>query len=96
MNILQLLAAKINPSDIGVDDPVKNANSALTNGLNAVYTWAGIICVLVIVVAGYFYVTAAGNPSQIKRAREAIIGSSIGVIVILMAFTITQFVIGRF
>lgn len=96
MDTLRLIAAKINPGDIGVSDPVKNADSALTNGLNAVYTWAGIICVLVIIVAGYFYITAGGNPSQIKRAREAIIGASVGVIVILMAFTITQFVIGRF
>ena len=96
MDTVRLLAAKINPSDIGVTDPVKNADSALTNGLNAVYTWAGIICVLIIVIAGYFFITAGGNPSQIKRAREAIIGASVGIIVILMAFTITQFVLGRF
>lgn len=96
MDTLRLFAAKINPSDIGVTDPVKNADSALANGLNAVYTWAGIICVLIIVIAGYFFITAGGNPSQIKRAREAIIGASVGIIVILMAFTITQFVLGRF
>lgn len=97
MSVLSLLAqAKINPGDIGLKDPVTNANTAVTGILNAVYLWAGIICVLIIVIAGFLYVTADANASQIKRAKDAIIGASIGLVVIMMAFGITQFVIGRF
>lgn len=87
---------KINPGDIGLSNPVKNADTAVTGVLSAVYTWAGIICVLIIIVAGYLYVTSAGNASQTKRAKDAILGAVIGLVVVMSAFVITQFVIGRF
>jgi len=98
MRLLEIIAAtsKINPSDIGVTNPVKNADSLLVNVLNTVYIWAGIISVIVIIVGGYLYVTSGGNASNIKRAKDAILGAAIGLIIIIMAFTITQFVLGRF
>ena len=98
MNIFTVIAqnSKINPSDIGITDPITNADSLLLSVLNTVYAWAGIIAVLVIIIAGYFYVTSAGNATNIKRAKDAILGAAIGLIVVIMAFTITQFVIGRF
>jgi hypothetical protein len=87
---------KINPCEIGINSPVKDANGAVASILTTVYTWAGIICVIVIIVAGFLYVTSAANPSTTKRAKEAIIGAVVGIVIIIMAFTITQFVIGRF
>jgi hypothetical protein len=86
---------KINPTNIGIT-PVKDADSAISGLLNAVYGWAGIICVIVIIIAAYIYTTSAGDASHIKRAKEAITYSIIGLVVIMMAFVITQFVIGRF
>lgn len=97
MNAFWLMAAdKIDPSTIGLPDPVKDPNTAIAGILNTAYMWAGIVCVLVIVIAGYYYVTSSGDAAGVKRAKEAIIGGVVGVIVILMAFAITQFVIGRF
>lgn len=95
-SILFAATEKINPGDIGITDPVTNANTAVTGILNTVYAWAGIICVIIIVVAGYLYVTANSNAQQIKRAKDAIIGAVIGLVVIMSAFLITTFVIGRF
>ncbi len=98
MRLLEFLAVtdtKINPSDIGLK-PVTNADNAVASILTTVYGAAGIICIMIIIIAGYIYVTSSGDPSNTKRAREAILGSVIGIIVILMAFTITQFVLGRF
>lgn len=107
MKILQIFAdcaagtpaapeGKVRPCDIGVSDPITNANTLVPNVLNTVYVWAGIIAVLIIVIAGFLYVTADGDSSQIKRAKDAILGAAVGLIVIIMAFVITQFVVGRF
>lgn len=98
MNILKLLAEDIHiaPSDIGITDPVRNADNALLNILNTTYLWAGIICVIIIIIGGYFYVISNGNAANVKRGKDAIMGAVIGLIVIIFAFTITQFVIGRF
>lgn len=87
---------KINPRDIGITDPVKNADNLLLNVLNTAYIWAGIVAVVIIIVAGYFYVTSNGNAANIKRAKDGITGAVIGLVVIIMAFTITQFVLGGF
>ena len=98
MNILQLVAEaiKISPSEIGIADPVRSADNALLNVLNTTYLWAGIVCVAIIIIAGYIYVTSNGNAANIKRGKDAIMGAVIGLVVIILAFTITQFVIGRF
>lgn len=99
MNILKHFAENItiSPSgDLGIQDAPTNADALVTNVLNVAYLWGGIICVLIIVIAGYFYVTSNGNAANIKRAKDGIMGAIIGLVVILLAFTITQFIIGRF
>lgn len=86
----------ITPNDIGVTDAATNANSVVQNILNASYMWAGVVCVIILIVAGFFYVTSNGNAANVKRAKDAITGAIIGLVVILLAFTATQFIIGRF
>lgn len=87
---------KITPSEIGLTNPATDANATVGNILTVVYTWAGIVCVLIIVIAGLFYVISTGSATTTKRAREAILYAVVGLIVIMMAFVITQFVLGRF
>lgn len=99
MKLLELLAAadtKVNPGEIGINNPVKDANSALGDVLTTAYGAAGVVCVVIIIIAGYTYVTSSGDPSSTKRAREAIIGAVTGIVVILLAFTITNFILGKF
>lgn len=77
--------------------PNITADSAtLGNILNAVYSWAGIIAVLMIIIGGLMYVISGGNQSNITKAKDTIVYSVIGLVVVIMAFTITQFVLGRF
>lgn len=86
---------KINPNDVGiprVDDP----SQAAADLLNATYMIAGIVCVIVIIVAGFMFMTASGDASLIKKAREMVIGAVIGLLVIILAFTITGFILGQF
>jgi len=98
MNILSLFsqAVKISPSDIGLKNPVTNAQTGLNGILSTVYIWAGIIAVLVIIIAGIIYTGSQGDAARVKRAKEAIIGACAGLVIIMMAFIITQFVLGRF
>lgn len=74
---------------------VEADSTALKNALNTVYTWAGIVAVLVIVIAGYFFVLSRGDSNQTARARNAIISAAIGLVVVLFAFVITQFILGN-
>lgn len=71
-----------------------DGDSALNAILNLVYTWAGIIAVIVLIISSVFFVTARGNPEQMKRSKDAVRGALIGLAVVILAFTITRFVIG--
>lgn len=85
---------KINSEDIGI---VKiSADTLLANALNTVYLVCGILAIIVIIVAGYFYVTSSGNATNVEKAKNAIISAVIGLVVVLLAFVITGFVTGRF
>jgi uncharacterized BrkB/YihY/UPF0761 family membrane protein len=92
-NILYTAITKISPDDINV--PRVDEDTALQNILNTAYTWAGVVCVIILVIAGIMYVLSAGESSKVKKAKDAIMGAVIGLIFILLAYTITAFVMGR-
>lgn len=91
---LTLVAQQLNANDIGV--PTVSDQRVFDDVLNIVYWLAGLICVLVIIIAGYVYVTSSGESNAIKKAKNAILYAAIGLIVVGLAFVITQFVIGAF
>ena len=93
-----LMAAteKIDPNSIGLSGVQKDADKALESILNTTYFWAGVICVIVIIMAGYYYTTSSGDMAGVQRAKQAIIGSIAGLIIIMLAFVVTQFALGRF
>lgn len=85
---------KIDPSKINI--PTTSAEVVLNTALNSVYMVAGIIAVIVIIIAGYMYVTSQGDSAAVTKAKNAILYAVIGLVVIILAFAITWFVIGRF
>lgn len=76
--------------------PKISANDLLNNGLNIAYYAIGVIAVVMIIIAGFTMVTSAGDADAIKKAKNTILYSVIGLIIVILAFTITHFVIGIF
>jgi len=76
--------------------PTLSAQQLLVNGFNIAYFIGGAIAVVVIVIAGLFYVTSAGDAGRVTKAKNLLTYSIVGLVVILTAFAITNFVIGRF
>ena len=56
----------------------------------------GAISVLVIVLAGFRYITSSGKPEEIAKAKDTIIYAAVGIIVCAMAVTIVSFITGVF
>jgi quinol-cytochrome oxidoreductase complex cytochrome b subunit len=88
-------AALLQPNDID-NLPTDSASDIFINGLNLVYYVTGIVAVVVIIIAGIMYITSAGDQNSITRAKNMLLYAIVGLVVIVLAFTITQFVIGRF
>ena len=64
------------------------------NTLNVVYFWTGIITVIVIIIGGIMLSTSLGDPGKIKIAKNAIIFAVIGLVITMLAFAITNFILG--
>ncbi|MNQ27269.1 hypothetical protein D3C85_405240 [compost metagenome] len=76
--------------------PTISGDAGIAGILSIVYFVAGIIAVIVIIIAGYTYTTSSGDAGAVKKAKNMILYSVVGIVVIAMAFIITQFVAGRF
>lgn len=55
----------------------------------------GLIAVLIIIYGGFIYMTSGGQPDKIAQARKILINSIIGLVIIMSAFAIVQFFVGR-
>jgi hypothetical protein len=78
-------------------DPTKltDAKTVWEGLLSIVYMVSGAFAVIIIILAGFSYTTANGDPSKIAKAKNAIMYAVIGLVVVLIAFLVTQFVIGK-
>jgi hypothetical protein len=76
--------------------PTLDAGTVVHNGLDIMFYLLGAIAVIIIIVSGIMYVTSAGNSANVTRAKNALTYSIVGLIVVILAFAITQFIAGRF
>ena len=53
----------------------------------------GIVAVVIILIGGFKYMTSGGNDDKVKSARKVMTTGIIGLVIILSAFAIAQFVL---
>lgn len=53
---------------------------------------SGTITVLFLIIGGFWYLTSAGNEEQAEKGKKTLINSVIGLVVIILAFTIVRIV----
>jgi len=55
-------------------------------------SFIGIIFVILLIIAGYKWMTASGNESKVDEAKKQIGNAVIGLIVVMAAYSVTYFV----
>lgn len=60
--------------------------------IQAFLSLLGIIFIVLIIIAGFKWMTAAGNEEQIKKSQATLKTAIIGLIIVLGAYAITYFV----
>lgn len=68
----------------------------ITNISNVILLLVGVIAVLFLIIGGFYYMTSAGNPEQIGKAKTTILYAIIGILVTLLAWAVVTFVLGQF
>jgi len=63
--------------------------------IRAALTLLGIIFLVIIVFAGYRWMTASGNEEAIQKAQSSIKRAIIGLVIVMLAYAITAFVFNQ-
>lgn len=92
-HILMHLAAVSNP-DIKVL-PHPNTSNTIKTVLGIVFSITGALSLMVMVIAGFSFITSQGDPGKVAQARNAIVYAAAGLGVSILAISIVSFVIGH-
>jgi len=63
--------------------------------INFILTILGIVFIGLILYGGFQWMTAGGNEEKIKKAKTTLTRAIIGLVIVLAAYSISQFVISR-
>jgi len=84
----------ISKSDLHLDKaPTQIQSGEIEQILMTVYIIAGMAAVIVIIIGGIRYATSAGDSSGVQSAKNTIQYAVVGLVVVLAAAAITDFVI---
>lgn len=75
--------------------PKASPDTDLTVILQITFGIIGAIAVLMIIIAGFRFTAAQGNPQTAAKARRSILFAAIGLFVSLSAEAVVTFVLGR-
>lgn len=69
-----------------------NIDQSISNGIAFVLSFLGVIFLVLAIYAGFLWMSSQGNDTQIKKARDILINSIIGLIIVSLAYAITIFI----
>ena len=73
--------------------PTLSLSQTVGDILSAVFGVLGVLFLVLTVYAGILWMTATGDPKQVTKAKDILIQSVTGLVICLLAYSITFFVI---
>lgn len=67
----------------------------ITSIIEILLILAGAVALIYLIIGGYQYITAGGNPEQAAKAKNTILGALIGLAIIFGSYAIVYFVISK-
>lgn len=77
----------------GTAGEITDPSSTVTNVVNIILWFVGILSVIMIIFGGIKYATSAGDSGKVTSAKNTIMYAVIGLIVAIFAYAIVNFVI---
>jgi len=72
----------------------QDVRTTVSNVIRAFMGLLGIVAVVIILLGGFKWMTAGGNEDKVGEAKKLIISGIIGLVIIMSAYAIAQFVVG--
>lgn len=83
-------------SQVCKDKDKSNLMGLVKTGANILLFIIGSIAVIMIIFSGFLYLTSMGDPSNVKKAKDTLLYSIVGLVVALLAGAIVNFVLANF
>ena len=74
-------------------DPEGGINEIIIRTTQWILGFLGLVAVILIIYGGFTWMTSAGNEEKVKKAKEIIKASVIGLVIVMAAWMIVTFVI---
>lgn len=76
-------------------NPLTGKDGAIMTATKIIAVIAGVVAVIVIMLAGFRYITSGGDPGEMAKARHTLLYAIAGLVVIALAPTIIGFVLSK-
>jgi hypothetical protein len=75
----------------GFGEP-KNITDIIGAVISAFLSLLGIIFLILVLYAGFTWMTSMGNEQKVQKAKDTLLQATIGIIIVISAYAITYFV----
>ena len=77
-----------------VGDPAKlsDLNKVFENVVNVALAFAGIVLFVLLIIGGFRYITAGGDPKGIEGAKKTLTYAIAGIVLVAVSFLILNFI----
>ncbi|KKQ79214.1 MAG: hypothetical protein UT02_C0044G0002 [Parcubacteria group bacterium GW2011_GWC2_38_7] len=79
----------------GYEATTPDLPATIGRAIGIILGFLGMILVLIVIYAGYLWMTAGGDPDKVKEAKAWMLNAVIGLIIVVAAYTISGFVIDQ-
>jgi heme O synthase-like polyprenyltransferase len=96
MTIFDLFATadQIKIDSHSVNIPQVTSVSVFNGVISGIYVIVGVVAVIIIILSSFTFASGSYDPAVIAKAKNTILYSVVGLIVVIIAFVITQFILG--
>ena len=93
MRYMEFFAGLLGEADaLGVP---KNSGVDITRFVDLALWVAGVVAVIIVIIAGINYSLSSGDPAKTASAKNTILYAVIGLVIIANAIAITGYIIGK-
>jgi hypothetical protein len=72
-----------------------DVNNVITTGINLFSAIIGIVAVIMIVVAGFKFITSSGDSAKLTSAKSTLMYALVGLVIVVLSQVIVRFVLSR-
>ena len=93
----QVTSNELLPTQIGttIGTSTQDIRITIARIIRYALGFLGTVALLLVLYAGFLWMTAAGDEEKVSRAKKTLTSALIGLVIIMTAFAITSFVISR-